>query len=121
MLKIILFFIASVVLAQNTEKERSSNNAPSIQQEGQFVSLRISKKQPIQIFVMGKHEASLDLSTLKLYVRRKNAKTSENMPLLQKNGYFIVDESFTQPTELRLRLRSKTKKMSFIFTGVRPI
>ncbi len=88
---------------------------PSFEQEGQLFSIRIVRGEPVKIFVVGREEASLDLSQLKLVVRRLRPTPAANLKVTAGANYFTISEKINQSTDLEVQTQIKDKTETFKF------
>lgn len=111
---LICVFISQFVFAQGNFEDLSR---PDIKKEGQLVSVRIVIGEPVRIFVVGKEEAKLDWSDLKLTVRRLKPYPGKILSTNQKNGYFVISEpiDLQKGTDLEVttKIKDKTETLHF--------
>ncbi len=88
-----------------------------LKQEGQLVSIRIVKGEPLRIFVIGKEEAKLDLSSLELTVRRLKPYPGRTLTTSLQDGYFIISEpsDLKETTDIAVTTKIKNKSETLRF------
>lgn len=88
-----------------------------MRKEGQFLSVHLSVGSPIRIFVVGKEEAKVDLSKLKLTVKRLNPYPGKILKTDLRDHYYMVNDSepMAQGAELEITLKSNTTDEKFRF------
>lgn len=86
-------------------------------EEGQMLSIRLVMGEPARIFVIGKEEAKLDLSDLKLTIRRLKPYPAREFVVNRKGNYFEVSEpkELSLSTDLQVTAKSsgKTETLKF--------
>jgi hypothetical protein len=107
-------FISQFTFAQGNLDHRGQ---PEFRQEGQLVSVRIVKGEPVRIFVVGREEAKLDMSSLKLTVRRIHPYPGKVLSINRKNDYFVISEpiDFQKTTDLEVTTKVKDKSETLQF------
>ncbi len=112
LVSILIALVAIVVEASAFDPGRPEN---MINQEGQLLSIRISKGDPIRIFVVGREEAQLNLSDVSLTIRRLKPYPGKILKLDRQGNFFEVKDQklFQQSTELEISASIKGKKESF--------
>ncbi len=78
-------------------------------QKGQLVSIRLVPGKPVRLFVVGKEEARMDLSTLKVTVWRISKDRKDFVPVKQEDGYFTFQPSVTSAGPMELEVNAKPK------------
>lgn len=61
-------------------------------QDGQMVTVRVSRKSPIRIFVVGREEAKINPSNLRVTVRRAQPYPAKELKVDQYNNYYVVSD-----------------------------
>ena len=113
---IALLFLTQVASAQDYLNDLSHPSANPLKQEGQLVSVRIAIGEPIKIYVVGKEEARLDLSRLKLVVRRLTPYPGKSLQIVQHENYFTVSETLKDdPMDLEIKAKINNKQETFRF------
>ena len=69
-LLILALLMPQMAYAQSYTSDLNLPELSTLKQEGQLLSIRIRLGEPLRIFVVGREEAKLDLSDLKLTVKR---------------------------------------------------
>lgn len=83
-----LSLVLTLFLA-NADDQRDTQFKNS-RQDGQIFSIRIVRGQPLRIFVLGREEAKVNLSDLKLTVKRLKPYPSQTLTLAKDGESFIV-------------------------------
>ncbi len=85
--------------------------------QGNLVSVRIVMGEPIRIFVVGREEAKLDLSKLKLKVRRLDPYPGKILKMNQSTGFYTISEpiDLKQPLNLEVTadINDKSETLRF--------
>lgn len=114
----ITLFAPLLVSAQTPLDNSTQLHSTMLNQQGQLVSVRLVLGEPIRIFVVGKEEAKLDLSKLKLTVRRLKPYPGKVLSLDQNvGGYFTISEpvNLKEPTDLDVttKIKDQTETLHF--------
>ena len=106
-----IFLFSSSVLAHPIPGHTYRPSADIVQAEGQFFSIRMVRGEPTRFFVLGKEQAKLDLSTLRLTLKKHAAYKSQTLSLDLENNYFVLPEpvDFEAGSELELTASSREK------------
>ena len=104
-LMIVLIKVSIFALAQNP----SSSPVQEYREEGQLLSVRLVVSEPIRIFVVGKEEAKIDLSDLKLTVRRLKPYPAREFTASRKGDYFEVSEPKDLSRATNLEVKAETR------------
>lgn len=115
---IIFIFFSQFAMAQGASGDLSRElDLGLLKQEGQLVSVRIAIGEPLRIFVVGREEAKLDFSQLKLTVRRIKPYPGEILQLTKHGDYFSVSDTMNlkNETELEVKTKVKNKEETFHF------
>jgi hypothetical protein len=104
-------------LAQPIELEVPLDSSDQWRREGQLVTIQISRGSPIRIFVVGKEEAKLDLTTLSLTVRRIKPYPAKVLSVSQFSNYFVVSDpqEFHKSKEIEIVTKVKGTNETFHF------
>lgn len=86
-----------------------------IKQEGQLFSVRISRGEPVRIFVVGKEEAKIDLSKLTITVRRIKPYPGKILNVDRHGDYFQVSEVSEYNTTTDLEISTKVENKDEVF------
>lgn len=115
-------FLALPLCAQNRPVEPVQTNLDIMRQEGQLVTVKISPGSPLKIFVVGREEASLDLSKMKLTVRRLAPGTAKTLSLTKSEGYFTVSDPIENDAKLEVttKVQGKTETFNFKMSPAKP-
>jgi hypothetical protein len=116
----LLFAVFATAAAQDS-KVNSWVNDPSrtdlqvLQKTGSIISLRIVRKSPLEIYVLGNREGTLDLNNLNLTIRRLSPKPEKALQNTWSDDHFIITEplSKTQSTKLEIITHIKGKSETF--------
>ncbi len=120
-LMILFFATVQLALAQVSPPgdiiDPSKGDLRSLQQNGSLVSVRLFPGQPLLIYVVGREEAKIDLSRLKLSVRRLSQGQSQDLPYRQEGRHYIIDEPLSreEPTDLEVTAQTPKKAETFHF------
>ena len=101
---LILFFL-NLVNAQGNDMSRPDLN--SLQQNGNLLSIRITPGRPIKLFVVGKEEAKVDLSQLKLTVRRLSPYPAEELAVQRTGEYYTLKSGPSTKRSQKLEVRTQ--------------
>jgi hypothetical protein len=120
------FLIPFLVLSQKTMPDSAKSDINVISQQGSLFSLKVVKGQPIKIFVLGREEAEVDLSSLKfdadvnfadlsVSIRQVNPKPGRILKIKRLKKHFEIDEPllFNHDLELEVDASVKDKKETF--------
>lgn len=124
-MKLLIFTLAFSISAF---AQVSDNTIPldsrTLRQEGQLFTIQMVLGEPIRFFVVGKEEAKVDLSELKMTVRRLKPYPGKVLSLDLENGYFVSTklEDLRGATELEVTTLSKAKsdKVKFKMENQKP-
>lgn len=114
-LTISLLFFAGVAGAQVKAVEPVQNNVDILKQQGQLFTVQVRRGEPLKIFVVGREEAKLDLSNMKLVVRRLKPMPQKNLEVQQAEGYYLVKEPVGANTDLEVTTEMKGTTETFRF------
>lgn len=108
---------SSASIAQTPDVEQSWKSADQWRKEGQFLSIQLSRGNPLRIFVVGKEEAKLDISTLNLTVRRLKPYPGKVLNVNKFDHYFEIADSseLKQAKEIEIMANVKDKSETFHF------
>ncbi len=122
-----LFFISMLILggllpaasawSQTPDVDQSWKSTDQWRKEGQLLTIQISRGNPLRIFVVGKEEAKLDLSSLNLTIRRLKPYPGKVFALDKYDHYFVVPDSseLKQAKEIEIMASVKDKNETFHF------
>lgn len=124
-MKLLLFTLA---FSLSAFAQVSDNTIPldsrTLRQEGQLFTIQMVLGEPIRFFVVGKEEAKVDLSELKMTVRRIKPYPGKVLSLDLENGYFVTTklDDLKDATELEVTTLSKAKadKVKFKMENRKP-
>lgn len=112
-----LFFISQLTSAQGPFEDPSRPGQGVFRQEGQLASVRIVIGEPIRIFVTGREEAKLDLTDVKLTVRRLKPYPEKVLTVSKTNDSYVVSDAveFDKATHLEVttNIKNKSEKLNF--------
>lgn len=106
----IFYCIAQFAFAQNTDRTQDPNR---ISQQGKLMTIQLIPGEPIKIFVVGKEEAQIDLSKLKLTVHRLSPGHQRALKLTREGDSFILNEKVTSPATLDITAQAGSESESF--------
>ncbi len=81
--------MTNLAFAQN-ETDPLASPSQQWRKQGQLVSIQIVKGNPVRIFVVGREEAKLDLSNLKLTVKRLKPYPGKVLTVDRAQNYFVI-------------------------------
>lgn len=112
-----LLMFSGLVSAQMSTDDPSRADLTALRREGRLISIQLIPKNPIKIFVVGREEAQLDLSDLKLFVRRLSPSPSKTLTATREGDHFVLNELIDpdRPTDLEIMTRSKGQSETFHF------
>lgn len=95
-----------------SESDRTEN---LIFKQGQLLSLRISRGDPIRIFVVGREEAQINLKDVSLKIRRLKPYPGKILKLNRYGEYFEVEDKaqFNKASEIEISADLRGKSESF--------
>lgn len=111
-LLLISFFLSGAAFAQGVLDDPNQVRITELKQEGHLVSIRIVRGEPVRIFVVGKEEAKLDLSRLKLTVRRIKPYPGKILRTSLDNNYFIISDPIDLQKTTDLEVTTEIKNQS---------
>jgi len=121
---ITLVFWSIIAVGQLPESIPYREYQDEMRQEGQFLSVHLSKGNPIRIFVVGKEEAKIDFSKLKMTVRRLNPYPGSVLKTDRYENYFVVKDAldFKKDAEFEIDIEAnqKVEKFNFKLKGRTP-
>lgn len=116
------FFISLLIIpllasAQTYVGDPTQSLPYTVRQEGRLLSLRLILGEPVKLFVIGKEEAKLDLSTLKLTVRRLKPYPEKFLSLNKYGDYYEIEKPTLkgEKSEIEVVTNLKGKKETFHF------
>lgn len=112
-----LLFLSSHVLAQDPGFDHTARFEDRWRKEGQFLMVQISKGSPTRIFILGREEAKIDFSKLKITVRRAQPYPGKILKVNRFNNYYEVEDTkeFNQVTNLEVTTQLDNKKETLHF------
>lgn len=115
LISIVTFLILGQLKAKASPVIPNQNTLEQIREEGQFFSIRISKDDPIRIYVVGREEAKFDLSKLKLTVRRLKPYPGKTLTIDQQNSFFTIRDSkdFNKSTDVEIETKMNNQSETF--------
>jgi len=113
--KFILVIVISALPFFTKAVEPVQTTVDVLKQEGRLVSVSLSLGEPLKIFVVGREEAQIDLSQMKLKIRKIKNGTSSDVGLQKHDGYYTLSEPLELPAELDVQTRLKTNTENFHF------
>lgn len=118
--KIIVAVVMAISLNAFAQTPMTNTYAPEnlpIRQEGKLVSVELVWGQPLRIYVVGKKEAEVNLSTLELTVRRIQPTRSEFYTAQRQGDHFVVPELAGQNSgskiEIKTLINGKSESLNF--------
>lgn len=114
---IFLLIIPLLASAQTYVGDPTQSLPYTVRQEGRLLSLRLVLGEPVKLFVIGKEEAKLDLSTLKLTVRRLKPYPGKILSLNKYGDYYEIEKPMLMgaKSEIEVVTNLKGKKETFHF------
>ena len=111
------FLLSSLCFAEGTYEQLNRPDLGMLRQEGKLVSVGIVLGEPVKIFVIGKEEAKMDLTDLKLTVRRLQPYPAKTLAVSRSSDYFIISEpnafEKTSRIEVTTKVKNKTETLRF--------
>lgn len=89
-LLMMMVMVMAVTDAFASELERAWRATDPWRKEGQLVTVHFSRGNPIRIFVVGREEAKIDPSDLKLTIRRLKPYPGQVVQPERVDGYFVL-------------------------------
>jgi hypothetical protein len=112
MRKAIFITLLFSFVAKGSPLNPESANNEILRQNGNLVSVQLVLGEPVRIFVVGKEEAKLDLSKLKLTVRRITPYPSKEYSLDRTGDFFVITEPIDLKKPIDLEITTKVKEES---------
>lgn len=100
----LLLMLTSSAYAHHIPGHTFRPSADIAKTEGQFFSIRAVRGEGLRFFVIGREEAKLDLSNLKLTVRRLDPYPGEILQLDLENNYFTLKQAVNPAEDAYLEL-----------------
>lgn len=114
-LLVLAIFMGASGWGQNTPVEPMQKTTDILRQEGRLFSVKIVRGQPLKIFVVGREEANLDLSKMKLVVRRLQPAPEKNLHLEKQGESFLVKDSLNVDSDIEVTTELKGTSEIFRF------
>lgn len=113
----VVYFHPVSGITQTSEFEPSILGPDQWRKEGQLVSIQISRGEPIRIFVVGREEAKVDLSTLSLTVRSLKPYPGKVLSVDKHGNYYVFADpkELKKSKEIEVITRVKDKNETFRF------
>lgn len=110
-------FLLSRALAQDPGFDHTAKFEDRWRKEGNLVTVQITKAQPLRIFVLGREEAKVDLSKLKITVRRIKPYPGKILKINQFNNYYTIADpaEIKKATDLEITTHFKNQDETFNF------
>lgn len=110
-------FVYIFAIAQSQE-EQIRPDLIGLKKQGQLVTVRLVPGEPLRIFVVGREEAKINLSDLKVTVKRLKPYPGKTLAVDRYQNYFAVAEPIdrNQPTDLEVTTNLKGKSEVLNFT-----
>ena len=120
--------LSSVVFAQGKTHDPTATDVQVLSQQGDLVSVKVVIGEPIKIFVLGREEAQLDFSNLKinaeydssglsLQVKKIKPSSKKILTLVKHADHISVNDSEKneKPYELEITTKVNNKQEQFKF------
>lgn len=85
-----LLFFSSLVFAGPATEDPERSSAETMMKQGRMMSVSLTLGNPLRIFVSGKEEGKLDLSKLKLTVRRLQPYPQQELKVNKDGNFYTV-------------------------------
>lgn len=117
-----LLFSVSIGAAQGFQDPAEPQSATVLRQQGQLFTVQLVLGEPMRFFVVGKEEAKIDPSTLKVTVRRLKPYPGKVLNLDLQNGYFVAADAsdLKDATALEVTAKSNAKSDKVQFKIEKP-
>jgi len=115
---ITLLALPCLTWAQTPAQDPSNLRQNTLNSQGQLLSLRLERGQPMRIFVVGKEEAKVDLSNLSITVRRLKPYPAKELSTDRYNNTFTVvaPADSKEPMELEVTTKVNSSSETFRFS-----
>lgn len=80
----------NVILADQRSEDPLQSNVETMQKQGRLMTVSLTVGNPIRIFVTGREEAKLDLSKMKLTVRRLHPYPQQELKVNRDGSFYTV-------------------------------
>jgi hypothetical protein len=88
----------------------------NIKQEGQLVTVRIVRGEPLRIFVLGREEAKVNMSDLAVTVRRLKPYPGKILSLTKDGNFYTVkDPSDRSLSDIEIKAKARNGEETFYF------
>ncbi|WP_409479879.1 hypothetical protein [Pseudobdellovibrio sp. HCB154] len=87
---LMLFLLGHGLQADQRSEDPERSSAEVMMKEGRLMSVSLTLGNPIRIFVTGREEAKLDLSKMKLTVRRLHPYPQQELKVNKDGNFYIV-------------------------------
>lgn len=113
----VFIFAPSIAYAQDPGFDHTARFEDRWRKDGNLVTVQITKDNPVRIFVLGREEAKIDLSKLKITVRRLKPYPGKVLKINHLNNYYVVADKldFKQATDLEVTTHLNNQKETFNF------
>ena len=108
-------FSSAFAWSQVTAENPLQSQSDLLRQEGRLVSVQLTRGEPLKILVVGREEAKLDLSKMKLVVRRLQPFPEKNLRLEKQGENFLVLDPVKGDADLEVTTELKGSTESFRF------
>lgn len=124
----LLFLISALIFSNAQTPNAPLSDVDVISRQGNLLSIRVVKGEPIRIYVLGRQEAEVDLSGIQvdlsldpsdMSINLKPKKTNSDriLKLKRKENYFVIENPVAEDTVYKLEVKTKAdgKKETFKF------
>lgn len=85
-----LFLFANIIRADQHSEDPERSSVEVMMKEGRLMSVSLTLGNPIRIFVTGREEGKLDLSKMKLTVRRLQPYPPQELKVNRDGSFYTV-------------------------------
>jgi len=98
-----------------TSEELVQSKVDILRQQGSLFSVHIVSGEPLKIFVVGREEAKLDLTNMKLLVRRLQPYPEKTLTIKKSGDHYTISEPLQENAELEVVPKVKGQSETFKF------
>lgn len=85
-----LLILARVIQADQRSEDPLQSSAETQQKQGRLMTVSVTLGNPVRIFVTGREELKLDLSKMKLTVRRLHPYPQQELKVNREGNFYTV-------------------------------
>lgn len=113
-LKIVLVMLIALPVFADIHSEDREDYASKVQ-AGKLVTVTLTLGNPLKLFVSGKEEARLDLSKMKLKVRRLSPYPGEELKVSRDGQFYTIQTSKVTPDKIEVTATVNENRDTFQF------